>query len=889
MKKNISINLQGLIFHIEEDGYEVLQRYLQDVKAHFSTFRGHEEIVADIEGRIAEIFAARTSALKQVITYEDVEAMMSKMGRVQDFQNDGALDEDDDAADLGSYGQPVGGIGSATGPFGPEGTFGKKGPFGPEGPFGPKGPFGNEGTASAEAGPRRLVRDMSNRRVAGVAAGLARYFNVNPLWIRLAFLLNLLSPIIGDFVGALPAISVLTYVILWISLPKRYDDNSPMPDDDVTRKLYRDMENGSVGGVASGLAYYLGIEVAIVRILFVVLVLVGGSGLLLYLILWMVVPPALTLTQKAQMRGEAVTLSGLENSLRNPSQPANRPVGAFLEEIARAARPILKALGTVVRIFVGAMFLLIGFALLMGLLVLLGVALGLLPESQNIHLGDAPAFAVLAGVPGWFIVSGFLAAGVPVLLLLFAGVGLMLRRWVLGRNLTLVLLGLWMLGIIGSIMGGVRYSQEFQEEGYFTNTRNLGSIAGPTAYLDVRVFDYDGSWEMRPGLTLAPADSGNAITLVEDYSAHGRTEAQGAALARSSMSYRAVLRDSTVLLDDLFTFKPGAVFRGQELDLTLRIPRNKRIRLSREFTRLLNDDDFVNNHEPNDPEKHTYELVGRQLRCLDCAPGDIPQDEVDGPDDENVRIGDMKVRVNTDNDDVRVSVDYENDGDVNFSTEPADYGTGSREFRFTDFDDVAVSGAYRVVIRHADEYSVRAYGSERALRDLNAESPGDELHLRPSRRGFFNFGTRDEARNRVLIVVEMPSLKQLNLSGAVQAKVTGFDSDDELSVDQSGASHLGFEGNCRSLALDMSGACSTNLRGRADRLEIDGSGVCQIQAGDFAVERADVELSGASKARVAVANALHTDLSGASQVDYSGSPSTVRNQKSGASRVRHVE
>lgn len=868
MKKNISINLQGLIFHIEEDGYEILQRYLQDVKAHFSTFRGHEEIVADIEGRIAEIFAARTSALKQVITYEDVEAMMSKMGRVQDFQNDGALDEDDDAADLGSYGQPVGG--------------------GQQAYAGATGPAGPDTVPPALEEPRRLYRDMSNRRVAGVAAGLARYFNVNPLWIRLGFILTLLSPAIGDFVGALPAISILTYVVLWIALPKRYDDNRPFQDDDVTRKLYRDTDNGSVGGVSAGLAHYLGIEVAIVRILFVVLALFGGSGLLLYLILWMVVPPALTLTQKAQMRGEAVTLSGLENSLRNPSQPANRPVGAFLEEVARAVRPIARVMGTVVRVFVGMVFLGIGFALLMGLLVLAGVALGWLPDSQNIHLGDAPAFAVLAGVPGWFVLSGFLAAGIPVLLLLFSGVGLIARRWLLGRTLTLVLLGLWMLGIVGSIMGGVRYSQEFQEEGYFTATRNLGSIAGPTAYLDVRVFDYDGSWEMRPGLTLAAADSGNAITLVEDYSAHGRTEAAGAALARTSMSYRAVLRDSTVLLDDQFTFKPGAVFRGQELDLTLRLPRNKRIRLSREFDRLLNDDDFVNGRQPHEASKHTYELVGRQLRCLDCTADDLPESEDEDDNDEDIRVGDVRVHVDTDtDDDVRVSVDY--DGEVNFSTEPADYGTGSREFRYVDFDDVAVSGAYRVLIRRADNYSVRAYGSERALRELDAESPGDELHLRPRHRGIFNLGARNDAHSRVLVVVEMPSLRQLDLSGAVQAKVTGFDNNEPLSVDQSGASHLSFDGNCRSLSLDMSGACRANLRGRADRLAIDGSGVCQVQAANFAVERADVEFSGASKARLNVQNELRTDISGASEVDYSGNPTSVRNQKTGASRVRRVE
>ncbi|RTQ48189.1 PspC domain-containing protein [Hymenobacter gummosus] len=873
MKKNISINLQGLIFHIEEDGYEVLQRYLQDVKAHFSTFRGHEEIVADIEGRIAEIFAARTSATKQVITYEDVQAMMGKMGRVQDFQNDGSLDEDDDVADTASYGQPLGGqqqayAGTATGPARPA----------------------TDTAAPAVEEPRRLYRDMSNRRVAGVAAGLARYFNVNPLWIRLGFVLTLFSIFIGDFVGALPAVSILAYVVLWISLPKRYDDNRPFHDDDVTRKLFRDADNGSVGGVAAGLAHYLGIEVAVMRIIFVLSIFLGGTGLFLYLILWMVIPPAVTLSQKAQMRGEAVTLSGLENSLRNPQQPTNRPVGAFLEEIARAVRPIARVLGTVIRVFVGMMFLLLGFGLLMGLLILAGVALGLLPESQNIELFDKPAYTVLAGVPAWFVVSGFLAAGIPVLLLLFSGIGLVMRRWLLGRTPTLVLLGLWMIGIVGSVMGGVRLSQEFQEEGYFTANRTLGTIASPVVSLQARSLEYN--WEMRPDLTLVAADSGAAITLVEDYSARGRTEAAGAAQARNSMSYRAMVRDSALILDDRFTFKPGAIFRGQQLDLTLRLPRDKRFRLNNSFAyHLLDEDDFVGGHRPNDPDKHLYELVGRQLRCLDCTAEDLPEDALNDEDysegDEEVNIGDMRVRVNTDNDEVRVSVDGE--GEVNFSTDPGAYGNSRETFNFTDFNDIDVSGAYRVVIRHGERYSVEAFGSDRALRNLSADSPGNELHLRPRHRGFLNFGARNDADNRVLIVVETPELESLDLSGAVQAKVEGFENLGTLRVDQSGASHMSFQGQARTLALDMSGACRAVLQGSADRLSIDGSGVCQVHADAFPVQRADVELSGASNSRLNVSDELRTDVSGASQVTYRGAASNVHNQKSGSSRVKRVE
>ena len=147
MKKNISINLQGIIFHIEEDGFDVLSRYLAEVKAHFATYKGHEDIVADIEGRIAELFSARLSPNQQVISLEDVQAMTAKMGRVRDFAPD--ADEDDEAAAETASAAPGGST------FGPEGPFGPKGTFGPEGPFGPKGPFavGNDATTGQ---PKRL-------------------------------------------------------------------------------------------------------------------------------------------------------------------------------------------------------------------------------------------------------------------------------------------------------------------------------------------------------------------------------------------------------------------------------------------------------------------------------------------------------------------------------------------------------------------------------------------------------------------------------------------------------------------------------------------------------------------------------------------------------------
>ena len=114
--------------------YDVLSRYLQEVKAHFASYQGHEEIVADIEGRIAELFAARISPAKQVITLADVQEMTAKMGRVSDFNT--SPDEDEEPA-------------TAAG-----GTFGPNGPFGPKGTFGTDGPLAPGGLSAAASPPR---------------------------------------------------------------------------------------------------------------------------------------------------------------------------------------------------------------------------------------------------------------------------------------------------------------------------------------------------------------------------------------------------------------------------------------------------------------------------------------------------------------------------------------------------------------------------------------------------------------------------------------------------------------------------------------------------------------------------------------------------------------
>jgi phage shock protein PspC (stress-responsive transcriptional regulator) len=473
MKKNISINLQGIIFHIEDDGYEVLSRYLYEVKAHFASYQGHEEIVADIEGRIAELFSARLSAVKQVITLTDVEEMTAKMGRVSDFASE--PDEDETATE--AAGSTSGGTFGPNGPFGPQGTFGKEGPFGPKGPFGPEGPFA-WGRPEADGQPRRLYRDLAHRKIAGVCAGLAQYFMVNPLLVRLIFLALVLLPSILTGFEYFPGVgivrhhfdfgslAIVAYIVLWIALPKR--DDAPVPIDTLDfggalrgRKLFRDVDTGKVGGVAAGLAAYFRTDVVLVRVLFLLgAFLTFGSTVIIYIILWVVVPEALTVSEKMQMRGDAVTLSGIDNSLRtgafegDATTPAgSRSVGTFLEGAARSAKPAADFLGTAIRWVVGGLLIFWGGSWLFGALMALGVALSIIPFSAVEHTSNGFMFdnefgELVRNLSPWGATAWGLLIGIPGLSLLLLGLRLLLRRPVLGRSASSVLLGLWLLGVV---------------------------------------------------------------------------------------------------------------------------------------------------------------------------------------------------------------------------------------------------------------------------------------------------------------------------------------------------------------------------------------------------------------------------------------------------------
>jgi phage shock protein PspC (stress-responsive transcriptional regulator) len=169
MKKTFNINLGGIVFHIDEDAYELLDQYLSNLRIHFSKEEGAEEIVHDMELRISELFSERLNERNQVITLSDVEEIISQMGKPEEFSEDTTQDTN---------------------------SYNKK----------------------EEKGAKRLYRDPDNKVIGGVCSGIAAYFGWDVTIVRILFIL-LSLPFIWDGTFILHAVGIF-YIIGWIIIPE---------------------------------------------------------------------------------------------------------------------------------------------------------------------------------------------------------------------------------------------------------------------------------------------------------------------------------------------------------------------------------------------------------------------------------------------------------------------------------------------------------------------------------------------------------------------------------------------------------------------------------------------------------------------------------------------
>lgn len=854
MKKTISINISGVIFHIEEDGYDKLRSYLTSVQQYFSTYEDSQEIVTDIENRIAEKLFAKLKAsekqpggARQAVTLEDVNELVAAMGTVADFE---AVQDEElfTTSAKTTAGQATAG-GKSTEEGAPYGSTKSEYTY--------ESASGQSQPRSAQ-GPRRLVRDLHRKTIGGVASGLANYFNVDPVWVRLLFVLLVVGfPALGgasnngseDFFGGLAGFTVLAYIAMWIAFP----GSMTLEEDKTIKKFYRDPDEKVVGGVAGGLSAYFGIDRGLIRLLFVVGIALFGVGLITYIVLWAISPTADTVTEKMEMQGQPITLANIEQTIKhNLNVPENGPesgltkallfpfraVSVVLSGLGRALGPFLSGIVSVIRVIAGIAMLIAAFAGTIACVSIAGAAFGIISGVYPDGNGPFPFDWIRADLDAPMIVAAFTAGVVPCIGLGILGLMLITRKTFLNGRTALTLLGIWILSLviagatITPLVSGFSRSETVEE----TKTLPISGITTPTFAMS----DTDTEYDYHPNLELR-GYSGTEVQLLQRLKARGRNRREAEANART-IQYNYSIKDSIIRFNNELELAPKARFRAQELDMDLLIPFEKPFRMTRDFAYFIRNK--FSDKELDRMDRTIWKLTANEGLVSINYPRDYKEES---RDDDNDNTG------STDNND-----DSDDDFDTNFESA----GPATRTFTADTFDEIDATGAMIIRVEPGDVFRVIADGNRKDLDQLEVDVDGRTLKIRPNKNGGFNF----DNNNSVRVTVTMPKIEALKLTGASRAQVGGFSPFNRLEVDLTGASIALIDATVERLDVDLTGASKVRLQGKADELKGSMTGASLIYAKAMTVRKAEVSATGASRAIFGQVNDLEESTSGASSV-----------------------
>lgn len=606
MKKVININFQGRVIPIEESAYEMLQQYTASLRTYFANEDGRDEIINDIESRIAELFAEQLKKGSACITDDDVNAIMDSMGRPADF------DAQDEAAKETSAAQDAG----------TQQTQSSSSSY-------------QESGFQQQAGTekKRLYRDEEDKILGGVCSGLAHYLNIDPAIVRIIF--ALLAFGLGT--------GFLLYIILWIVLPSRSLVTN------IRKRLYRDSDEKVIGGVCGGLAKYFDINVAIPRVIFAAPFIFGlitsigrnffmsgpvyiggfsgGTFILTYIILWIVLPEATTASEKLEMKGEKVDLKSISNTIKEDLQGfkgraekmgkdlksgATRMADEakttweekgkpFVADTANVAKSGSRGLGHAIVILAKAfvIFVLgcIAFGLFVALIALLGTGVGILPLKDFLLEGTGQSLLAFGSL--------FLFLGVPIIAFITWLIRRLIKVRTHNRYIGYTFSALWTIGLICVIFLVATVSRNFSSQ---VGKREDVAITQPVSgKLIVKVAEgniksYDG-WLQVDGTIDLDGDTlflntvrVNVIRSTDSlYHVHvvkmskGKDKDNARSLAEK-IDFRVTQKDSILYLPESFGIHKNDKWRNQRIMVVIEVPVGKMIRLDER----IDDYDYFN-------------------------------------------------------------------------------------------------------------------------------------------------------------------------------------------------------------------------------------------------------------------------------------------------------
>ncbi|WP_336128542.1 PspC domain-containing protein [Mesoflavibacter sp. CH_XMU1422-2] len=557
MNKTVNINLAGIFFHIDEDAYLKLQRYLEAIKRSFTDSQGCEEIISDIEARISELFTERMKTDRQVIGNKEVEEVIAIMGQPEDYLVDDEIFEDEPSSKT-----------------------------------------------------KNTYRSSSSK------------------------------------------------------------------------KLYRDTDNSYIGGVSAGLAHYFGIDAIWIRLIWILLVFGAGTGVFLYILLWILVPEAKTTAEKLTMTGEAVNISNIEKKIRDGFDSVSENVKNIdfqkhadklkegfehasdnisdsvkripTNKIKDNSKSFFDGLGNLIKgvfkIFAKIIGLFIVLATIAGTVALtIGLIIGSFFNS-NVHFldNDLMELSTTSGMSFELLsILIFIVSVIPLIFLFYLGLKILVSNLKPLSNIAkFTLLGLWLLSLIGMITIFINQGLSYSEKAPVIINEKIETIKSTdTLVLTMKGNDnFAGDYYRRyHNFRTGFDENGEKVTFSQDIrvnikstsdsvakikvfkSSRGRTFERAKERAKT-IDYNYNINGNKLELDNYFLIPNAEAKRDQKVEVTVYLPEGSVIYNNPNTESFISYSSFDGYLREN--TGHYFKIEQNNATCLDCPEQDEDEDEL---------------------------------------------------------------------------------------------------------------------------------------------------------------------------------------------------------------------------------------------------------------------
>ncbi|MDC8001282.1 PspC domain-containing protein [Aequorivita todarodis] len=538
MNKTVNINLAGTSFHIDEDAFGKLSRYLDAIRKSLKGADGSEEIMQDIEARIGELFSEKIESPSQVVTLKDLDEVISVMGQPEDYEVDDEIFEDVPPSSK------------------------------------------NYTKSRANASHKQLFRDIDNKYISGVSSGLGHYFGIDAIWIRL----------------------------LWILL------------------------------IVAGF----------------------GSPIVVYILLWILVPPALTTSEKLRMTGEPVNISNIERKFKEgfdnvADRVKNVDYDKYGNKIKTGASGFFDSLGNLIVAlfkvfakFIGVIIIIVSLSTIIGLVVAF-FTFGSMDYWASNEIAEKIAMVDVTNVPMWLLaLLGLFAIGIPFFALFVLGLKLLISNLKsMSPTLKISLIVVWALSIIGLTILGIKQATEEAYDGNYIEEQALAVRTGDTLQISMRAdkqFSYrvsrDNALQLKYDANEKKVIYSNDIILniksskdsigkiVIEKSAEGNNQLEAKKRAEA-IEYNYSFENSNLVLDGFFITATKNKYRDQQIEITVYLPEGTVIFSDENVNSYYNYSSNFAELSDYDNDAHYYRILKNDYECLNCKEKEENVQEID--------------------------------------------------------------------------------------------------------------------------------------------------------------------------------------------------------------------------------------------------------------------